>query len=184
MNALRSDVLTEVGIKITVLWNVRPRNLIHRYQHIRRTFRLHLQGKRLCRAALLWDARCSRQLQNYFLLGWYAVHFCNQRSWGTFCLHLHCRKMLLSSHRISTRDTRFPGSVKIIRKVTPCSVRTIVPGEHVLPERWTLRNLPKLQFTPMFRNTLHHIPEECNRHVLWRHSKQKTWDFQTKTWNL
>jgi len=37
-------------------------------------------------------------------------------------------------------------------------------GEHVLPGRWTVRNLPKLQFTPTFQNILHHTPEECNRH--------------------
>jgi hypothetical protein len=107
-----------------------------------------------------------------------------QRSWGTFCFLLQGRKLLPSSHRISTWDTRFPGSVKITKKVAPCSVRTILPGEHVLPERWMLRTLPKLQFTPMFQNTLHHISEECNRHVFWRKRKQNIRDFQMKTWNL
>jgi hypothetical protein len=45
--AAKSEVLMAVITKITVFWDKMPCSVVDIYQHLRGTFRLHLQGRKV-----------------------------------------------------------------------------------------------------------------------------------------
>jgi hypothetical protein len=104
---------------------------------------LHLQGRILCRAVLLWDVRFSRQHKNYTSF-WDGVPYSlverHQRSERTCCVHLQGRWVLPSPHSITTQDARPTGSLRQMWR------RVVKETKFVLPERWTLQTLPKLRY--------------------------------------
>jgi hypothetical protein len=185
-NAVRFDVLTQVGIKITVLWNVTPFNLIYRYQHFRRTLRLHLQGRRLCRAALLWDVRCSRQNENYFLLGLNAVQFFRKVSTflSTFASIFRLEECYPLTE--SVREIRgFPAVSRLRKRWRRVVHEPSFRGNMFCPEGGRygpFRNCSSHPCSKIYCTTSQKNVIVIN--ALWRHSKHNTRDFQLKAWNL